>query len=471
MFSCDRITITRNSRYVIVMSKGVKINDSVITTDLVIKKSNELSVAGLNLSLQELRILDTAIGVYNETQKTVISFSIRRLYEVIGKNTSSAYRDVENLTDSLMQKFVSIQTQVRGKNTWIKQTLVKRSSYIDGVVELEFDEDAMYLISSGDGRDTNFTQYNAIDGMAFDTVYATRLFSVLATHAFKGFYKDDIQSLRKRLNVEEGKYSLFGHLKSRVIEPSIKKINEKGVFIIPDIQYLKEGKKVVGVQFEIIDNRKKLKILEAPIQAELLSDEDHYISLLMNAGFNKEIEARKFLPSVLKKAEEAGLTGLAYIQSNISYVRSLEQKDGKEKGGGYLRQALLSDYASRYRIEPKLKPEKEIDPQEAQINLIENQYEELSREFRKELVRIIQDEYEKLDDMQQINIDASFKEAVKGDGVVLETFKKRKWSSFLIVEQYVNFWSEMIKLPTLEVYAEEKGVDIKSMVKMISSNN
>jgi len=57
------------------------------------------------------------------------------------------------------------------------------------------------------------------------------------------------------MGVEEGEYKSFGHLKSRIIEPSVKEINLYSDILVSSVDYIKSGRAVRKVKFTVEPKR------------------------------------------------------------------------------------------------------------------------------------------------------------------------------------------------------------------------
>ena len=101
-----------------------------------------------------------------------------------------------------------------------------------------------YLI----GLTKNFTQYELYNIMALKSKYAIRLFELFKSYSWQNKKEFDIEELKELLDAT--KYKKFNDFKKRVIEPSLKEINE---FTELNISYntINPGRKIIAVRFII----------------------------------------------------------------------------------------------------------------------------------------------------------------------------------------------------------------------------
>lgn len=103
-----------------------------------------------------------------------------------------------------------------------------------------------------------FTQYQLKSIIGMKSVYGIRLYEILKcddnkSRDTKNVFTYEIQKLREMLGCED-KFKQIGQFKERVIEKAISEINDNtDLFVLHD--YIKTGRKVTAVQFELHLNR------------------------------------------------------------------------------------------------------------------------------------------------------------------------------------------------------------------------
>lgn len=151
----------------------------------------------------------------------------------------------------------------------------KKEGYFEIVVG---DEILPYILDVA----KQYTSFNFLVAMSFKSVYSVRFYEWLCEWKSAGGFKLSISELKSRLMVED-KYSLYGHLKDKVINVAYKEI--KSAFddgkcdLFFEYSEYKDGRHVAGLNIKIILEKKQ----EAkPKSAQLLKP----IELLPVKEFN-----------------------------------------------------------------------------------------------------------------------------------------------------------------------------------------
>lgn len=126
-----------------------------------------------------------------------------------------------------------------------------------------------YLI----GLTKNFTQYELYNIMALKSKYAIRLFELFKSYSWQNKKEFDIEELKELLCATN--YKNFNDFKKRVIEPSLKEINE---FTELNISYntINQGRKIIAVRF-IIEHKETLESYASYLKTIEKINEDNNI--------------------------------------------------------------------------------------------------------------------------------------------------------------------------------------------------
>lgn len=220
-------------------------------------KDNALVNAMCDLSLQATRFLAFAISKIdhlnvNPEKSLQMEIHVSEFAEIFNLDIKSAYREVEILATQLQKKII----QFRKGERRIKVGIISRQEYIDleGRVFIKFDETIVpYLI----GLSEQFTKYMLKDVYQFKSVSTWRLYELLKQFHKIGQREIDIDELKWKLNIED-KYDRIGNLKIRIIEPSVKEINELSDILVTFSQK-KRGRRVVSFIFDIVTKQAKTR--------------------------------------------------------------------------------------------------------------------------------------------------------------------------------------------------------------------
>ena len=122
----------------------------------IVTQSNELVSARYGLPLGEMRVLFTVISKVqpDDTKLTVYHIPVAEFADFLGVDKNSAYREMKNITKSLVTRYVEIKSPGRlVQTTWVAQ-----AEYIDGtgMVDVRLSEAMIpHLLQLKNG---NFTQ-------------------------------------------------------------------------------------------------------------------------------------------------------------------------------------------------------------------------------------------------------------------------------------------------------------------------
>ena len=248
-----------------------------MSKDLIVK-DNKLIEAKYSLSTLQQKVLLQAIAKIEPTDtKHIYKFSIMDFAEAVDlKGSKTIYNQMATICDQLtvLKKF-HIEKE-DGGITYINW--VASAEYIpkEAVVEVEFSQKLMpYLLELKE----QFTTYYLANIMLLKSTYSIRIFELLKQYEKLGRRKIDLEDLRQLVGTTElaqngeiikEDYPLYGHFKSRVILPAQKELKQK-TDIYFNFTEIKQGKKVVAIEFEILENTKNKKKIASSIDFEQIS--------------------------------------------------------------------------------------------------------------------------------------------------------------------------------------------------------
>ena len=243
-----------------------------------IVKDNKLIEANYSLSTMQQKVLLKAISIIEPTDtKHIYKFSIMDFAESVDlKGSKTIYKQMASICDQLtsLKKFV-IQKEDGGITfiNWVASAEYKPK---EAVVEVEFSQKLMpYLVELKE----QFTTYYLANVMSLKSSYSIRIFELLKQYEKIKKRKIDLDKLRLLVGTTEvdqngeiikEDYPKYGHFKSRVILTAQRELKQK-TDIYFNFTEIKENRKVVAIEFEILENSKNKNKIQNAIEYNQIS--------------------------------------------------------------------------------------------------------------------------------------------------------------------------------------------------------
>ena len=228
-------------------------------TELVVK-SNRLNTAIQNLSLAEIRLIQLAIIDSREQNKglrsdTPLRINAMRYAEVFEVSKQTAYEALINAEANLFERRFTFMDErdLKVKSRWISQ-----ATYIDGegAIEVIFTPAVVNEITRIDGIEQFFTKYTLEQTAQLKSLYAVRLYELLIQwREARKTQLFELETFREQLGLGVNDYKRMSDFKRRVLESSIKEINEKTDIKVSYTQE-KKGTTIVGFKFVVREKSK-----------------------------------------------------------------------------------------------------------------------------------------------------------------------------------------------------------------------
>lgn len=229
-------------------------NKNKYTEINIIEKSNALIFArDMSLSKRELLIFDCYLSFINprDIRSKTITLKKRLLESVLGTQikTDVLKKNISNL----MKTQISVESK---DGEWFQTVLFQNSScYIDKdgewSVSLTCSDYAQRYIF--DIKHIGYARFQLKDVICLQSEKSIRLFEYLLANRYEGrVWTTDLMHLREVLNCTDAYYDDFNKFKTKILEPCINNINQKGELY--NVKYKKitnEKRMVIGIQFEL----------------------------------------------------------------------------------------------------------------------------------------------------------------------------------------------------------------------------
>ena len=217
-------------------------------------KDNLLINASYNLEVTEQRLILLAIinarqtgnGITADSKLEIHASDYASRFDV---TNDGAYRALKNAVLNLFDRQFSFKEEDRnGKIGTVKSRWVSRIKYIDdsATIEITFAPDVVPLITR---LEQHFTSYQIKQVAQLTGKYAIRLYELLIAWREVGKVPQiNLAEFRNKIGVEDDEYMRMSDFKIRVLEPSIKQINEHTDITVTYEQH-KKGRSIIGFSF------------------------------------------------------------------------------------------------------------------------------------------------------------------------------------------------------------------------------
>lgn len=217
-------------------------------------KDNALINASYNLEVTEQRLILLAIINARETGKGITADSKLEIHahdyaSRFDVSNSGAYKALKEAVNNLFDRQFSFkEPDKKGNLGVVRSRWVSRIKYIDdsATLEITFAPDVVPLITR---LEQHFTSYQLKQVSQLTSKYAIRLYEFLIAWREVGKVPQiEISDFRNRLGLLESEYTAMSDFKKRVLEPSIKQINEHTDITVTYEQH-KKGRNISGFSF------------------------------------------------------------------------------------------------------------------------------------------------------------------------------------------------------------------------------
>ena len=218
-------------------------------------KHNLLINASYNLEVTEQRLILLAIinarqtgnGITADSKLEIHASDYASRFDV---TNDGAYRALKNAVLNLFDRQFSFKEEDKnGKIGTVKSRWVSRIKYIDdsATLEITFAPDVVPLITR---LEQHFTSYQIKQVAQLTGKYAIRLYELLIAWREVGKIPQiGLAEFRNKIGVEDDEYMRMSDFKIRVLEPSIKQINEHTDIRVTYEQH-KSGRNITGLSFK-----------------------------------------------------------------------------------------------------------------------------------------------------------------------------------------------------------------------------
>lgn len=232
-----------------------------------IYQSNKLIESSYTLTVIEqklIRLLASMIKKDDDDFKEY-EFKTKELIKILNTSDSRFYRDIDNITDLVMQRIIKIKDKATG--SWEKYHWVDTAKYSKGILKLKIHRDLKPFYLSLDW----YSKYQLKNIMQFKSTYSFRLYELFKQYQTIGSRIISIQELRSILDIGKTQYTKYANLKQKVLSIALREINSNTDLCI-ECTEIKKVRKVESIKFLI-----KGTVTEENIEEEACFNESENI--------------------------------------------------------------------------------------------------------------------------------------------------------------------------------------------------
>lgn len=229
-----------------------------------ITMSNALTRAGHGLTLSEKRIVAAAVSKLDsrkppaagEVPRTRISAD--EYAESFGVDIDTAYDQLQSAAKTLYKRSITFYEPAFKRNgkplapTLVQMRWVGAVKYQkgEGWVELSWWPDLLRHLL---GLKAQFTTYQLQQASALRSTHSWRLLELLSRFKSTGVAEYSIEDFCVSMEATEKQAANFAKIRTKIIEPAVKELQEKDGWLI-EWEAVKKGRKVASVRFKFQRN-------------------------------------------------------------------------------------------------------------------------------------------------------------------------------------------------------------------------
>jgi plasmid replication initiation protein len=259
-----------------------------------IYQSNKLIEASYTLTVLEQKLIRLLASMIKKDDEdfTEYEFKTKELIKLLNTSDSRFYRDIDTITDLLMQRVIKIKDINTGY--FEKYHWVDIAKYKNGTLKLKINKELKPFYLSLDW----YTKYQLKNIMQFKSTYSFRLYELLKQYENIGYRLLIIDKLRDLLDINKDQYAKYANLKQKVINIAVNEIN-KNTDLNIEFEELKDGRKVISIRFIIKSNgnnntKNQINIAEVE-EIELKESLIEQTQMIFNRHKITKFEAKKIL--------------------------------------------------------------------------------------------------------------------------------------------------------------------------------
>lgn len=220
---------------------------------IIAMQHNNLVQAKYSMTLQQKRIMIwlTSQIKLNDVDFKEHALSVKELIHICNLSGESAYKELKDITFSLVEKGIRIIDITNPKDEIeVQVSWLSSAKYSSGIVKLTFSPELKpYLLQLKD----RFTAINVIDLMQFASVHAIRIYELLKQYQDIGERILSIEKIKECCGVKD-RLKKYDHFEKKLLLIAQREINEKSDIRF-EFERIKPSRKIESIRFIITKNK------------------------------------------------------------------------------------------------------------------------------------------------------------------------------------------------------------------------
>ena len=215
--------------------------------DFIVSQHNNLIMANYDMSALEQKIFLILLSTIKkeDTEINTTSFRVTDLSALMNITPQYLYRDLKKACKSIMSKIIEVSNPITGE--WELINIIPKAKYHSkqGQVTFSLNKDAYpYLLQ----LKKMFTFFRLENILPLESKYSIRIYQQVKSAMYIGSYTISLEDFKKKLMITKKSYNQFSNINLKILNPSIKEINEK-TDVSVSIKLIKTGRKVSHIKF------------------------------------------------------------------------------------------------------------------------------------------------------------------------------------------------------------------------------
>ena len=370
----------------------------------IIVKDNKFNFVTYFSSVIQLKLLSRFIvEIVNKPDVEVYKVNIYDILKEFSIDKKNETR-VKRLAKSMM-KPLEVPEYIR-KKTGFNLSVLFTDINIDNpdYIEFEVNKNLKPFIIN---LKKNFSFYFLKNISSLSSSFSYRIYEILKQYQDKttkdGWLDISIVELRKRLGLDEEKYTLYSNFKNRVLRSSQKELSEK-TDIAFTFEELKEDRKVIRLLFRIYENTERKEGVEKELKNKMFYTHDGIKSLLeFGLSEKKLLREWKAIKKEIKNGKFNGVNSIddwftIFVNQNQAILSGKKTKSNPQ---GWLMEGIIARGLDTSKIKIYKKTQERLTLQTNKTDLsnklktIESSIETLQQEGREKYFQKLSDRAKK----------------------------------------------------------------------------